>query len=93
MVIAMHHGVVCGAVSVVAILAIELRVYLLQVIHIKMRITQSMNEISRCQPDHLRYHEGQQRVGSDIEWHAKKQIGASLIELAGQATVGNVKLE
>jgi hypothetical protein len=41
----------------------------------------------------LRHHVGQQRVGGDIEGHAEEDVGAALVQLAGQLAVGDIELE
>ena len=51
---------------------------------VKMQITERMNEIARYKIDDLRHHHREQRIGRDVEWHAEKQIGAALIQLATQ---------
>ncbi len=35
----------------------------------------------------------QQGVGGDIERHAEKDVGTALVELAGQTSLGHIKLE
>jgi hypothetical protein len=41
----------------------------------------------------LRHHVRQQRVAGDVERHAEEDVGAALVELAGQLAVGHVELE
>lgn len=40
----------------------------------------------------MRDHVRQQRVARNVEWHAQPNICGSLVHLAGQLTVGHVKL-
>ena len=52
-----------------------------------------MHEVARLQAAHLRHHHGQQRVAGDIERHAEEDVGATLIELAGELAIGDIELE
>jgi hypothetical protein len=38
-------------------------------------------------------HHGQQRIAGDVERHAEEDVGAALVELAGELAVGDVELE
>ncbi len=66
---------------------------MLEMIEIKMRITQRMDEIARLVAGHLRHHLREQRIRCDIEWHTKKNIGRALIQLARQLSFRDIKLE
>ena len=55
---------------------------LIEMIVVKMCITQSMDKISWLQTRTLGHQDRQQSIGSDIERHAEKHIGTPLIELA-----------
>src|SRR5438034_6934247 len=57
---------------------------LLKMVVVKMQITERMNEIAWRKIDDLRHHHREQRVRRDVERHAEKQIGATLIQLATQ---------
>ena len=52
-----------------------------------------MHEIADGKAGHLGHHMRQQRIRCDIEWHAEEDIGAPLIELAAQLSLGDVELE
>jgi hypothetical protein len=41
----------------------------------------------------LRDHVREQRVAGDVERHAQEDVGAALVQLAGQLAVGDVELE
>src|SRR5262245_25141094 len=51
---------------------------LFEMIRIKMRITQRMDEIAGLEPGYLRYHHRQQGIGSDVEGHAKEDVARAL---------------
>ena len=58
-----------------------------------MGVAERMDEVAGAEVRHLGDHHGQQRVARDVERHAKEGVGRPLIELAGQAAVGDVELE
>ena len=58
-----------------------------------MQVTEGVNEFVGLQVANFGNHHGQQGVGRDIEGNAKEKIGASLVELATELSVGYVKLE
>ena len=60
----------------------QLRLHLVQVIQVNVHVTQCENKITRLQAAYLSNHQGQQRIGRDIERHAQKDIRAALIHLA-----------
>ena len=41
----------------------------------------------------MRHHHGQQGIRGDIERHAEEDIGAPLVELAGEPAIGDVELK
>ena len=62
--------------------SLELRSGLLKVIVIKMNVAERVHKISQLQPCRFGHHRGQQRIRSDVEWHAQKEIRTALIQLA-----------
>ncbi|GMA20152.1 hypothetical protein GCM10025862_21730 [Arsenicicoccus piscis] len=58
-----------------------------------MGVAQGVHEVARRQVGLLRDHHGEQRVGRDVERHAEEDVGAALVELAGQPPVRDVELE
>ena len=58
-----------------------------------MCVAEGVHEVARLQPAHLRHHHGQQRIAGDIERYAEEDVGAALVQLARQFSIGNVKLE
>ena len=62
-------------------------------VEIKVRVAERVHELAGFKPGHLRNHQRQQRVGGDVERHAEEDVGRALIELAGEPTLGDVKLE
>ena len=52
-----------------------------------------MDELARLQPADLRNHHCEERVGRDVEGDAQENVGAALIELAGELSVGDIELE
>ncbi len=71
----------------------ELQARLLQMVEIEVRVAKRVDELARLIAGHLRYHDGEQRVGGNIERHAEKDVGRALIELARQPPVGDIELE
>lgn len=71
----------------------ELELGLGKVVQIEVGVAQGVDKFARLQIAHLRHHHRQQGVGSDVEGHAQKNIRRTLIELAGQATLGDIKLK
>ena len=51
---------------------------------VKMQVAKGVNEVARIEIDNLRHHHGEQCIGSDVERHTEKKIGATLIKLAAQ---------
>src|ERR1051326_8217257 len=47
-------------------------------------VAQRVDEFSHLQTANVRNHVGQERVGSDVEWHAEKRVSRALIELTVQ---------
>ncbi len=66
---------------------------LIDMIFIEMGIPQNMDKLPRLEAGHMGYHVGQQRIRGDIERHAQKNIGAALIELAGELAISDKKLK
>ena len=66
---------------------------LFEMIPVDMDIAERMNEVSRCQTAHCGNHLRQQRVGSDIERDAEKEIRTPLIKLTAQPSILDVALE
>ena len=74
-------------------LAAQLQARLVEVIAVQVGIAQGMHEIAGTVTAHLGHHQGQQRIGGDVEGHAQEDVGAALVELAGQPAVGHIELE
>ena len=74
-------------------LASQLQSGLFQMIDVQMGVTQCVNELPRLQIGDLGNHGCQQGVGGNVEGDAEKRIGTALIELAGQAAIGDMKLK
>ena len=55
-------------------------------------IAGSVDEFPGLQPGHLGDHHGQERVGRDIERDAQEDVGAALVQLAGELAVRHVEL-
>ena len=60
---------------------------------VQMRVAERVDELARLQAGDLSDHQGQQRVGSDVEGNAQKHIGTALVQLAGEPSFGHVELE
>ena len=81
-----HSGEVSG-------FARELFVYLVEVICIDMGIAQSVDEISRLQPAHLRHHHTEKGIACDVEGHTEEAVGAALVKLQRQLPFRHIKLK
>ena len=74
-------------------LAGELEAGLLEVVAIEVGVAEGVDEFAGREAAHLRHHHGEQGVAGDVEGHAEEDVGAALVELAGEAAFGYVKLE
>src|SRR5690606_31373263 len=73
--------------------AAQLLAGLLEMVGVKMHVAEAVDEIPDAEPRHLRHHMGEQRVGGDVERHAQKGVGGTLVELAAELAIGDVELE
>ena len=53
----------------------ELQARLLQMIEIEVRVAERVNKFARLIAGHLRHHDSEQRIGSNVERHAEKHVG------------------
>ena len=74
-------------------IARELFLHLLLMVFIDVQVAEGMNKIARFQSGDLRHHHGQERIGSDVERHAQKEIGAALVKLAAETVAADIELE
>ncbi|MPN36795.1 hypothetical protein SDC9_184306 [bioreactor metagenome] len=74
-------------------LARQLQAGLFEMVGVEVGVAEGMDEVTRAIAADLRQHHRQQRVGGDVEGHAEEDVGAALVELAGQLAVGDVELE
>src|SRR5262245_30014679 len=72
-------------------LPLQLLVGLVKMVEIEMHVAEAMDELAWSQPGYLRHHDGEQRVGSDVEGYAEEHIGGALIELAGELAPGHIE--
>src|SRR6186713_1508742 len=52
-----------------------------------------MHEISGFEPANLRYHEGQQGIGGNVERDTQEAVGTALVELTAQTALRHIELE
>lgn len=71
----------------------KLKFNLLKMVKVDMGIAKGVDKFSGLQACGLRHHHGEQCVRSNVERNAKKNVGAALIELAREFSVGHVELE
>src|SRR5690349_13729584 len=64
---------------------------LVEMISVQVQIAKGVDEFRRLQIANLRHHEREQGITGNIEWHPQKKIGAPLVELTAQASIGDVK--
>ena len=62
-------------------------------VQIDVRIAQRMDEVTGLQARHLCHHHEQQGIGGDVERHAQEGVGAALVELQAEPSVGHIELE
>jgi hypothetical protein len=74
-------------------LAGELLVDLLEVVQVEVAVAAGPDEVADVEVALLREHVREQRVAGDVERHAQEQVGAALIELAGEPATRDIKLE
>src|ERR1051325_582209 len=60
--------------------AAQLQPRLLEVVEVEMRVAEGVDELAGREPGHLGDHEGEQRIGRDVERHAEKHVGRALVE-------------
>src|SRR6185437_12095755 len=65
----------------------ELQPRLLEMIEIEVAVAAGPDELPGLEFALLREHVGEQRVARDVEGHAQENVGAALIELAGQPAI------
>lgn len=71
----------------------ELLPHLLFVVAVDVAVTTCPYKITRFEAGLLGDHNGQHRIGRNVERHAYEHIGASLVQLARQFPVCHVELE
>src|SRR5689334_7790425 len=71
----------------------ELLARLLEVVEVEVCVAEGEDEFAGPEAGHLGHHQGEERVGGDVERHAEEEIGAALVKLAGDAALGDVELE
>src|SRR5688572_20933482 len=73
--------------------ALQLLVGLLEMIQVQVNVAPGPDELPGCKIALLGEHVRQQRVRSDVERYAQKDIGAALIELTRKPAVVHPELE
>src|SRR4051794_12868111 len=71
----------------------QLLTRLIEMVQVEMRVAKREHELTWLEPGHLRHHEREERIRSDVERHAEEKIGAALVHLARKLAVGDVELE
>jgi hypothetical protein len=66
---------------------------LVKMVVVEMQITKCVDEIAWLKINDLGHHHREQRVRCDIEWDTQEEIGATLIKLATEFSILDVKLE
>ena len=59
----------------------ELFARLVEMVFVKMKIAECVNEISRCEIDGLRHHHCEERIRRNVERHPQEKIAAALVQL------------
>ena len=71
----------------------ELQLCLFQMIEVKMSVACGVDKLSWLKVTALGHNHGEKCVRSYVEGNAQKGVCAALIELKGEFSIGNVKLE
>ncbi len=71
----------------------QLQPGLVEVVQVKVGVAKGVHKIAGLQITHLGNHKGEQGIGGNIERHAQENVGAALIKLAGEFSIGHIKLE
>ena len=71
----------------------ELQAGLFQMVEVEVGVACGMDEVARAEAADLCYHHEQKGIGGDVERYAKEGVGATLVELETEASVGHVELE
>mmetsp|Transcript_9042 Transcript_9042/g.25843 ORF Transcript_9042/g.25843 Transcript_9042/m.25843 type:complete len:295 (-) Transcript_9042:749-1633(-) len=61
-------------------------------VQVDMGIPDRVDEVSGFEPTDLGHHAGEQRIGRNVEGHAKPHVRRALVHLTGEFAVGNVEL-
>jgi hypothetical protein len=73
--------------------AAELEFGLLDVVAVKVCIAEGVYKLAGLQAAYLGHHHIEQGVGGNVKRYAEENIGAALVELATEFSVGHVELE
>ena len=60
---------------------------------IEVHVAKADDQLARAKLHHLGDHMDEQGVARDIEGYAQEDIGAALVEVAGQSSLGHIELE
>lgn len=71
----------------------KLQFYLFQVVGVDVYVAAGPHEIAGPVTGDLRHHQGEQGIGSYVKGHSQENVATALVELAGEFSSGNVKLE
>src|SRR5215831_14683202 len=71
----------------------ELQIRLLEMIEVQVAVAPGPYELARLEIALLREQVGEERIARDVERHAEKEVGAALVELAGEPSAGDIELE
>ena len=71
----------------------QLQMYLVEVVQVDVCVAQCMDEVARLQSRHLSHHHQQQGIRRDVERYSQKRVGAALVELQAEPSVGDIELE
>jgi hypothetical protein len=67
---------------------------LVNVIRVDVEIAESVNKFPWKQPANVGNHDGQQRIGRNVEWYAEEHVRTALVQLATESAVRrHVKLK
>lgn len=74
-------------------LAAELETDLREVVVVDMSVSDSMDELASLEVCDLCHHHKEEGIGGDVKWHAKENVGGTLVELERERAIGDIELE
>ena len=62
-------------------------------VEVDMRISGSMDKLAGPESADLCHHHAEESIGGNVEGQTQETVGGTLVELQGEASVGNIELK